>query len=173
MNLPSLSLAVAYALFPLCMAAAALWDLRTYTIPNKLCAALVLSFGVAAFLGELPPSEILQHFATAAVVLLIAYALFAFRVIGGGDGKFLAASALWFGWPDVWQYAVYFSLAGGVLVVLLVVMRRIPLPSFLKKREWAARLFNRTSGVPYGVALAAGGLFCYPHTDLFARLIGG
>lgn len=173
MNFSAISLAVAYGLFPLCMAAAALWDLRTFTIPNKLCIALVVSFGVAAFLAELPAAQVLQHVATAAVVLLIVYGLFALRMIGGGDGKFLAASALWFGWPDVWHYAVFFSLAGGLLVILLVILRRLPLPAPLAERDWIARLFGRKSGVPYGVALAAGGLLCYPHTELFARLIAG
>lgn len=169
-----LSLIVAYALFPICMGLAAISDVRTYTIPNRLCAALVVSFAAAALIAGLPLAVVGMHLAAAAVALVIGFALFAFGVIGGGDGKFLAASALWFAWPELGSFAVCFSLAGGALVILLLIFRNTTLPpAFLATRDWVARLYDPKVGVPYGVAFAAGGLIVYPQTDLFARLTGG
>ncbi len=174
MDLSSLSLGLGYALFPLCMGLAAVWDISTFTIPNRLCAALVLGFAAAAPLCGLSLHDIALHLAAGGGALLIGFALFAFRIIGGGDAKFLAASALWFGWPDVSAYAVGFSLAGGALVLLLLLIRNLTLPpAFLASRDWVARLYDRNSGVPYGVAFAAGGLFVYPQSELFARLTAG
>ena len=174
MLLSLLSVAVAYALFPLCMVGAALWDMRTFTIPNCLCIALVASFALAVLLAGLSMHDLVPHLVAGGIALLIGFVLFAFRVIGGGDGKFLAASALWFGWPDASAYAVYFSLAGGALVLTLLILRNMTLPpAHLATRPWIVRLYDPKGGVPYGVALAIGGLLVYPHTDMFSRLIAG
>ena len=41
--------------------------------------------------------------------------------MGGGDVKLLAASAVWFGInPSLFEYMVYVSLFGGLLVSVLV-----------------------------------------------------
>jgi len=48
--------------------------------------------------------------------------------------------------------------------------RRVSLPNWLTKRNWIARLHNPTSGVPYGIALAAAGLMIYPQTQVWQLL---
>ena len=37
---------------------------------------------------------------------------------------------------------------------------------------WAARLHETGGGVPYGLAICAGGLWLYPQTEIFKALIG-
>ena len=48
--------------------------------------------------------------------------------IGGGDAKLAAATALWFGFDFLLDYLVYASLFGGVLTLVLIQFRRLPLP---------------------------------------------
>jgi prepilin peptidase CpaA len=55
-------------------------------------------------------------------------------------------------------------LFGGALTILLLLLRGFPLPSWLQDQEWAKRLHDKKSRIPYGVALAAGALFIYPET---------
>ena len=84
--------------------------------------------------------------------------------IGGGDAKLAAATALWFGFDYLLDYLVYASLFGGVLTLLLIQFRRLPLPAPLARQPWILRLHETGGGVPYGIALAAAALVVYPKT---------
>jgi prepilin peptidase CpaA len=55
----------------------------------------------------------------------------------------------------------------------LLFLRRVPLPPFLMKYEWLARLADKNAGIPYGVALASAALMVLPRTELFRAAIGG
>src|SRR3954471_12119338 len=83
--------------FPFLMAYAAASDLLTMTIPNRLCAALVAAFGVLAVAAGLGWSDLAGHLGAAAATLVVTFTLFAFGLIGGGDAKLAAATALWLG----------------------------------------------------------------------------
>ena len=48
--------------------------------------------------------------------------------IGGGDAKLAAATALWFGFAHLLDYLIYASLFGGVLTLVLIQFRKLPLP---------------------------------------------
>ena len=48
----------------------------------------------------------------------------------------------------------------------------MPLPRVLLGEPWALRLHRHDSGIPYGLALAAGALLVYPHTVWFSILAG-
>ncbi len=90
--------------------------------------------------------------------------------IGGGDAKLAAATALWFGFDYLLDYLVYASLFGGVLTLLLIQFRRLPLPALLARQKWILRLHDNGGGVPYGIALAAAALIVYPQDRLDARV---
>jgi prepilin peptidase CpaA len=111
-----------------------------------------------------------MHLAAAALVLTVAFTCFAFGWIGGGDAKLAAATALWFGFDYLLDYLVYASLFGGVLTLLLIQFRVLPLPAMMARRKWILRLHDKDSGVPYGIALAAAALAVYPHTGWMAFL---
>jgi len=51
-------------------------------------------------------------------------------------------------------------------------VRAVPLPRALLGEAWALRLHRHDSGIPYGLALAGGALFVYPHTAWFTALVG-
>jgi len=60
------------------------------------------------------------------------------------------------------DFFVLMVLAGGVLSLALFVFRRLPLPDALASRAWIRRLYSSDTGVPYGIAIAAGALLVYP-----------
>lgn len=86
------------AVFPIAMAYAAISDLTTMTISNKVSLALVLAFVALAPATAMGWQAFALHWAAGAAVLAIAFGLFALGWIGGGDAKFCASVALWIGW---------------------------------------------------------------------------
>jgi prepilin peptidase CpaA len=152
-------------LFPALMAFAAVSDLITMTISNRISLLLVAGFVVLAALGGMSLSAIAMHLAAGLAVLVFAFACFAAGWIGGGDAKLAAATALWFGFEHLGVYLIYATFAGGVLTLLLLQFRKLPLPAGLLSQEWAQRLHDKKTGVPYGVALAIGALAIYPDTE--------
>jgi prepilin peptidase CpaA len=97
--------------------------------------------------------------------LAVAFGCFSQGWIGGGDAKLAAATALWFGFDHLLDYLIYASLFGGILTLVLIQFRRLPLPAFMERQPWVMRLHEAGGGVPYGIALAAAALMVYPKTD--------
>ena len=161
-----MSAILAMMVLPFLLALAAGWDLASYTIPNLVSLGIVAVFVVFALVSGLPGAAIGGHFAAGLVALAGGFALFAAGWIGGGDAKLFAATALWFGFSDIMSYAVVAALFGGALTIALLVARRVPLPATLVRRGWIARLHDSRSGVPYGVALAAGALVVLPSSQI-------
>jgi prepilin peptidase CpaA len=157
--------AISLTVFPAVMAFAALSDLLTMTIANRVSLILVGGFALLAVLGGMSAADILAHVAAAACVLVVTFVLFACGWIGGGDAKLAAAAVLWLGFAHLADYLLYASLLGGALTVLLIQFRALPLPRMLVGREWAERLHRRGGGVPYGIALAVAALLVYPQTE--------
>ncbi len=152
------------ALFPALMAFAASSDLLTMTISNRLSLALAGGFFLLTLITGMSLPAIGMHLAAGALVLVVCFGFFAMGWIGGGDAKLAAATALWFGFDYLLDYLIYASLFGGVLTVLLIQFRRVPLPDLLARQGWIVRLHDAGAGVPYGIALAAAALTVYPKT---------
>src|SRR5580704_5399346 len=162
--------AIRLTLFPAMMAFAASSDLFTMTIANRISLILAGGFVLLAALTGMSGADMLAHAAAAAAVLVVAFVLFSFGWIGGGDAKLAAATVLWLGFGHLADYLIYSSLLGGALTLLLIQYRAMPMPKVLLGREWAERLHRRDGGVPYGIALAAAALVVYPHTEWMAAL---
>jgi len=152
-------------LFPALMAFAAASDLVSMTISNRVSLLLIAGFFMLALLGGMPPAAIATHMAAGGLVLVLSFGCFAMGWIGGGDAKIAACAALWFGFPHLLDYLVYASPFGGVLTLILLEWRRWPLPYSLAGQGWLQKLHDKQSGIPYGIALAAGALLIYPQTD--------
>lgn len=164
---------VVFAVFPLGMAVAAASDLFTMTIPNRIALAIAAAFVIAApVLPGMDLSTFGMHVAAGAAVLVGGFILFGFGWIGGGDAKMAAAAALWLGFAHTIEFLVWTSLVGGGLTLVLLLARRRLLPAFAVRQDWILRLHDSNTGVPYGVALAAGALIVYPQSAWVA-LIGG
>ena len=159
-------------IFPLLMALSASSDLLTMTIPNRICAALVLGYFALALALGLPLKTIGVNLSCALGVLALTFAMFSRGWIGGGDAKLAAATALWTGWALLLDYGLMASLFGGALTFAVIFGRKVVLPPWLARVEWIARLHHPKSGVPYGIALAAAGLFVYPQTQIWQAAAG-
>src|SRR5438270_2793372 len=150
--------AVRLLVFPALMALATSSDLFTMTISNRVTLGLVGGFVAMAVISGMRPSDVLAHAGAAATVLVVTFLFFSRGWIGGGDAKLAAATALWFGFDHLMDYALYGSLFGGALTLLILHFRAHPMPGLLARQEWAQRLHESDGGVPYGIALAAAAL---------------
>jgi prepilin peptidase CpaA len=157
-------------ILPFALCVAAVWDVRTYTIPNRLSVLLVAAFIPVALVAGLPPSLIGLHLAVGLAVLIAGFALFSFGVLGGGDAKLLAAASIWFGSANVLPFLLAVAMLGGLLATALLTLRAAPMPATLARYGWVERLYDRKSGIPYGVAIAAGGLLMFPKLGWIAAL---
>ncbi len=153
------------------MAFAASSDLFTMTIANRVSLILIGGFFVLAPMIGMSASRhgVARRRRRCGAGRLLSV-LFSFGWIGGGDAKLAAATALWLGFAHLFDYLIYSSILGGVLTVLLIQFRLLPLPQVLVGREWIERLHRRGDGVPYGIALAAAALLVYPHTEWMTTL---
>ena len=156
--------AIRLLLFPALMAFAASSDLLTMTISNRLSLALAAAFFAVTLIVGMSLPAIGMHVVAGAIVLAVAFGFFAMGWIGGGDAKLAAATVLWFGFDHLLDYLLYAALFGGVLTLLLIYFRKLPLPGTLARQVWIQRLHETGGGVPYGIALAAAALTVYPKT---------
>ena len=125
---------------------AAVIDVRTFTISNRL--NLTVAAGAPLYWMSIAlspwPGVAVQLAAGAIVFVLLAGAFYA-GMMGGGDVKLAAALALWFPPGVTVKFLVLMSIAGGVLTLGLLVWHR-------------ARRRQGRPQIPYGVAIAFGGL---------------
>ena len=158
-------------LFPFLMAYAAASDLLTMLIPNRISLALVAGFALLALTSSMSWTEIGFHCAAGAVVLLVTFTLFAFGVIGGGDAKLAAPTALWLGFDGLGDYLLVASVFGGALTLAILFARTHPLPGRIARMPFALHLHDAKTGIPYGIALAAAALLVLPETDVWTRAL--
>ena len=113
-------------IFPGAMAFAAATDLFTMTLPNRLALAIVAFFFVLAPMAGLGWSDVGLHVALALAALAVTFCMFSLGWIGGGDAKLFAATCLWLGPGAILAYAIYASLLGGALTLMLLILAAIP-----------------------------------------------
>ena len=158
---------------PVLLAAAAVWDLVTMTIPNRIPILIAAAFAPAALVAGLDLHLIGWHLLVGFLALAVCFGMFSINWIGGGDAKLAAAIALWIGpFLTLLEWTLLFALYGGILTLLLLAVRRFPLPASLLRYDWIARLHLPKGGVPYGIALAGAALTIYPSTNIFTLLAG-
>lgn len=156
--------------FPAAMAMAAATDLLSAKIPNRLSAAVAVGYFVVAPFAGVTLAEMGLHALCAAAMLALTFGLFQFRVLGGGDAKLVAATALWFGWTPLFDYFYAFAIVGGALALVAVGARWFDPPRWLASQAWILRWHQDKRHVPYGVALAIGAMLTYPETQVWTRL---
>jgi prepilin peptidase CpaA len=125
---------------------AAIIDVRTFTISNRLNLTVALLAPLYWFsVSMVPwPGIAIQLAGATTVFILLAGAFYA-GMMGGGDVKLAAALALWFPPVGTIKFLILMSVAGGVLTLVVLAWHHA------KKREGRPE-------IPYGVAIAFGGL---------------
>ena len=146
-------------------------DASTLKIPNRIPVAIVGLYPAYALAGW-PSVDVIGGMLTGCAVLFIGFVAFSRGVFGGGDAKMLAALALWAGPSLILELVLVTSVAGGLIAVAMAGSAK------LRRRAPAGRggeigcvaveaevpILYRP--MPYGIAIAAGGV----HTVI--RLLG-
>ena len=156
-------------IFPALVIMGGVYDASTMKIPNWISITLAAAFVPVALLTGLGWAEIGISVGVGFAALVIGIALFAFRVVGGGDAKLLAASCLWIGWPTVGMFVLYTALAGGLLSLLLIMARKwVAFVPAAHMPGWFQRLMEPKGDIPYGIAIAVGAVLAYPASAIVA-----
>ncbi len=156
---------------------AALSDALRLRIPNNVPLALLALYPLYIAISHGDPMQALAAAGLAAVVFLVGFFFFARGWMGGGDVKLMSVGALWAGPALLPDFLIVTALAGGVQALLSLV----PLYKFLP--HWATLAFAmpgsatspagatasadapaaakppRRRNLPYGIAIAIGGLY--------------
>jgi prepilin peptidase CpaA len=143
--------------------AAAISDMISLRIPNYLAVALVVLFAAYAIADAMPLDAVLWHAIAGVTVLAVGMALFAFGLFGGGDIKLMAAVALLIGWSSLLPLVVMVAVFGGLLALVIAMMRARGVMHFLRARGLRGAIVESDRAyVPYAVAIAAGWFFVGP-----------
>jgi prepilin peptidase CpaA len=135
------------AILGLLMIAAAISDVRSRTISNELNAAMALlaiPFWIASGLALWP--DVPLQFGAAFAVFLVFAGLFAIGAMGGGDVKMIGAVMLWIPLPLFMPTLMVMAIGGGILSAVMLIHMKL-------------RPSDKPVEVPYGVAIAAAGLW--------------
>ena len=156
--------AVLFCFFGL-LAWAAVSDFREYLIPNRVCLAIAGLYP-AHVVASATPVDWPIAIVVALAALVAGFALFAGKLVGGGDAKLLSAVALWAGPDLVLGFVLVTSLFGGILSIAMLKFMWAARP----REAGGARLSHFKVQVPYGIAIVAGG--AYVGARLFAVVAG-
>ena len=125
---------------------AAVIDVRTFTISNRLNMVVALLAPVFWWSIGMPLwPDVAIHVGVAVAVFVLLSIAFFMGMMGGGDVKLAAALALWFSPAATLRFLVFMSIAGGLLTLIVLVIHKV-------------RSSPGRPKVPYGVAMAIGGL---------------
>lgn len=130
---------------------AAYCDLKFMRIPNALSLEAIALFGLSGILIGLP--EVGWRLVAALAVFSVGTGAFAFRLVGGGDVKMLAALMLFIP-SSVWTlHALVFSASLVVGLVLMRTWRKFP---GLHPPGWVS--LASPGAFPMGISIALSGL---------------
>jgi len=140
---------------------AAFTDIRRRQIDNWLNAAIALGAPVFWWTSGLALwPDVAMQLGVAVLAFGLLAILFAVRMMGGGDVKLLTALALWIEPTAFLQLLIIMAIAGGVLTIVMGGYH------FLQNQK--ERL-----AIPYGVAIAFGGLWVLAANYIPDELLSG
>lgn len=152
--------------FTVILVYAAIGDLRTRRIPNRLVAILALSGLVYSVVGRPVTQGLLLGLAGLAVGLACWLPFYALGWLGAGDVKLFAAAGAWLGPVGAIEGSLAAACAGAVLALVWMVRSRgmkgttdvlglaAGTPSILSPSDAT----SRRSTLPYGIAIAFGAI---------------
>ena len=141
-------------------------DLRRRRIPNELSLAIAILGLTRMLLGD-DAVAAGPTLAAAAAVFVAAFLLFWRSILGGGDAKLVAATAILIGYHDLFRFLFVMSLCGGPLALAILArdklgpwLERLSRPAGMPSATDATERITATarSTVPYGAAIAAAGV---------------
>jgi prepilin peptidase CpaA len=142
---------------------AALGDIRSYRIPNRLN-IVIASLSVPYWLVNIAaaPTQFQSMLVPQLILITIAFvvllAMMIFNIIGGGDAKLLLVLSFWLT-PNLYlDMAMITAIAGGFLCLAILVRRQFQSAPPITGIDGDAVDSKLKQRIPYGVAIAVGGL---------------
>ena len=109
--------------------------------------------------------------AVALGVLLAAFVMFALGLIGGGDAKLAAVTALWLGIDYTPAYLIYTALLGGAFALLILLFRSLPTSGSISRMQAGSQGSTRPApACPMGLPMAAAALIVFLRTPWMANI---
>lgn len=152
---------IGFTIFSGFLLAAAVCDFSKLKVPNVLTASFAaIGLGMAAGQGA---EVMLMAAGIGLAALVCGFLLFSFGVLGGGDGKLIAAASIWLGPTALADFAVLIALFGGGLAILILLARRSMAAQVMLGATWMERLSAPRPPVPYAIAIAPAGITAFIH----------
>ena len=157
------------ALFPTLLIIAATSDVMTYRIPNWLTVLIALLFFPMAFATAMPLGAFTWHLLAGVLLFTIGFIFFQLNLMGGGDAKLFGAAGLWFGMTSVPAFLELTAFAGLLQVIFMMGWAVVMFSANISADDsrmaglWA-RLRPVTPNVPFGFAIALGGIVAFQNT---------
>ena len=134
-------------------------DLLWLRIPNWVVVTIAALYPIY-LLSAAQPVAWQGALVLAGLVFAIGFGLYSFRLLGGGDVKLLAVVALWAGPVQITAFMLSTAIIGGLLAMVATTPLRLLLPYMAAATGVDADVRQLMKlQIPYGVAIAAGGLF--------------
>ena len=154
----------------------ALWasveDFRGLQIPNFISVAILASFLAAwAFDRHLVGGSWWLPFAISFGIFVLSYLMFAVNIMGAGDSKLATVLSLWLGFKGLLIFIFYMSLAGGVLGVLTLLIKKYKPFKSSSGNGWIVQVQGGRNAVPYGIAITLGFFMAAWQGGLFSRYV--
>lgn len=154
--------------------AAALSDWRGFIIPNAYPAGILVAFvpayGAFLWLGAESGffDEWMSHALAFAISFVLTFALFSLKLFGAGDSKLCAAFSIWVGLPGLMAFFFYMALAGGVLGIMTILLKKYKFFPDAPAGTWLAQAQEGINAVPYGIAITAGAVIAFFYLGYFS-----
>ena len=149
---------------------AGITDVWKFLIPNLISALLIVLFIALAFAQPFPV-DWWSHLGAMLAFFIVGLLLYRFSVLGAGDVKLITALCLWAGFSGLPNLLLGVALSGGVLALALIAVRQLLFSMTLLKSDPGAiqlpKVLVKGSPVPYGVGIAAGGIWLGINNPIF------
>lgn len=145
---------------------AALSDFRSFIIPNRLSAGILMLYP-AYVLSSSTGVDWVSGLMAGGLVFVATTAMFSLGWLGGGDAKLITAASVWAGMDQLALMIFVVLILGGVYSTFeairlgypKLIWRRIMKQKAAKSGEAVDVEEMPRDAVPYGVAIAGGGLY--------------
>lgn len=158
-----------------------IFDFSFYRIPNLFLGILIVLYGFYAPI-YLDFHTIWGSAVVFAIMLVIGFSLYALKIIGAGDAKYIAVASLWAGAHGIVPFLFFVSAAGGVISLIYLFLRNYTghfsdlIWTYIQRAEtnhpklqsiWVGSGAGPEKGmrenigsrmIPYGIAVATGSI---------------
>ncbi|MEM9626558.1 MAG: prepilin peptidase [Pseudomonadota bacterium] len=146
--------------------AACITDLKDFRIPNAIPIALIALFLIrAAATNDIVVWP--DHLLAFGVTFFFGLVAFGLGLMGGGDAKLIAATALWFGVTTLPTFLAITAIGGGLFAIMLLALRHLAARQMQSEPPARSvsrpKLLDRRAPVPYALPIALSALWLEWH----------